>query len=506
MSSLDLSVPTLQNKLGVAVLFAKNMRRAFNFFLAVIVVQFGSNFKMLGLDIWEWAYLAGIIFLILSILQYRRFRFYVKEENFILEQGVFRSDKVHIPFKRIQTVNTRQNPVQRLLGVVGLKIDTAGSAGQEVEIPALTKDYAQQLREYLMAQKYRALSEDEDDQEIPLESAEETSKDSSAPLLQIKLTFTDLLKVGLTENHLRSGFFLFIIVNGYLWQYEDFILAPFEGFLKENANHLLTQWVLLLPFALIAFIVVSIIASLVNTILRYYGLSFSLSQSGVQLESGLFSRNNYYIPFQKVQYYKWSSNPLRELIGFKSLVVKQAGSEETVDRKAVRVPGLRAKGLWQLLKTHYPERKKGKASLFKAHYLLFIQYFSYFALLPTLIAALLFWLESFWWPNYLPLLFFLPVAAFFAKKYQESVVMRIFPHHVEIRKGWVFPSRTILPIYKLQNMKYRQSIFQKRRGLASLDLFTAAGSETMPHLSQDQVKEIYDYFLFRIESSKESWM
>jgi putative membrane protein len=52
----------------------------------------------------------------------------------------------------------------------------------------------------------------------------------------------------------------------------------------------------------------------------------------------------------------------------------------------------------------------------------------------------------------------------------------------------------------------QQNVFQKRRNVAHLDFYTAAGSLRMWQLDAEVAKELYNYLLYKIESSDQNWM
>ncbi len=496
MNNLNLENPQRQSLVGVGVIFFKNLRIAFNVFLSLVAVQFGLNFSIFGFGIEAIAIVLAIIFLIISFLQYRRFFFYVNNDNFIIEKGLFSRDKITVPFERIQTVNLTQNLVQRFLNVMGLKIDTAGSSEKELEIPALKKNYARELQRFLIRQKEETVEISADER-----VGEESISERKTPLIQ--LGFKDLMKVGITENHLRNGLLLFAAVNGYLWQYEEYLMKPFEGWIDEQKNFLLAQAVIIVPIMLISFVVISVLFSLIQATLRYFDLKFFVDEKGVQLVSGLLKRNEFQIPRNKIQYLKWKGNPLRKLLGIKTLVVKQAVSQEVGDRQSIRVPGCGSRHLFQVLEHFYPERKSSSYTSFKSDFLLTLQLGTWLGILP----AFLMCIPAFWdWRFLVFPLIYLPVALFFIYKYQKSISLKINKEDVILRKGWVYPSRLILQFYKLQDVEFSQSIFQKRRGLASVTFFTAAGDESMPHIPVETARVIYDYCVFKIESSRRSWM
>jgi len=299
---------------------------------------------------------------------------------------------------------------------------------------------------------------------------------------------------------------LFAVVNGYLWQYEEYLLKPFEGYLEKTADTLLTSWVLLLPFALLAFLVISVFFSLARVILRFFNLQFYLEKDGVTLDSGLLKRNVFRLPEHKIQYFRWSSNPLRQMIGYRTLRIKQAGSAETAERKALEIPGIKARPLVKVLQTFYPQRKRGTFLRYQAHRLLFIQYFTWLVFLPAAAFAGFFVHRSFPWFFQLPILLYLFIASYWVYRYCQSVKMRVNAEVLELARGWFIPKRVCIPHEKLQNLRLRQSVFQRWRALASLDFFTAAGAERMPHLPLEEARSLYNYLLFKIENSQRPWM
>lgn len=88
MNKLALHEPQRQAPLGVAIMFFQNLRRAINFVLAVLVVNLGNDFEILGMGFKGWGIILSIFFLIYSFLQYRKFYFYVSGDNFVIEKGV----------------------------------------------------------------------------------------------------------------------------------------------------------------------------------------------------------------------------------------------------------------------------------------------------------------------------------------------------------------------------------------------------------------------------------
>lgn len=503
MPELDLSKPQRQSPVGVGVIFFQKLRVAVNIFISIAVVQFGFKANLdSGLFI---ALVGGVVLVVFVIayLIYRKFHFYVEEDKFVIERGLLRRDKISVAFDRIQSVHINQNLIQRILSVVGLKIDTAGSAVKELEISALPKKYARSLQEYLTEKRDKNKLEEGEYLETKENESLTTNLQNSDRIPLVKLSPLDLLKIGLTENHLRTGFILFAIVMGYVFQYEEYLLKPFEPYLERNADFLLAEWVILLPIGILFFLLVSVVLSLIQSLLKYFNLNFFVDQKGVQLVSGLIKKAEFQIPINKIQYLKWTSNPLRKMIGLKTIIVKQAGSNESGDRQSLTVPGSTDAQITTVLNEFYPERLESAFKSFGSHPFFRLQVFVVFGIVPAALLLiswayhpLLIILSPIWLLSSIP----------FALKYANAMRLECNQEMLKIKRGWVFPKVMVIKYYKLQNLKIHQNLFQKRRNTVHLDFYTAAGNLRMWQLNEKVAKELYNYILFKVESSNASWM
>jgi len=65
---------------------------------------------------------------------------------------------------------------------------------------------------------------------------------------------------------------------------------------------------------------------------------------------------------------------------------------------------------------------------------------------------------------------------------------------------------TLLKWYKVQAVKTRQSIYQRRKDVADLYFYTAAGSVRIPYISLEKAQQITNYVLYKVEVDNRSWM
>ena len=141
--------------------------------------------------------LVGLAFLVLAlvsaawgVLSWRATTYRVSGGAFHLKRGVLQKSERSLPLEHVQSVNTVQGIVQRVFGVVELRLEAAGGAGEpEVSLSALSRPSAQALREELTRAR-RTLDE-----------AGEVVEEPSPTVLR-KLSTRELLVAGLTSGQI----------------------------------------------------------------------------------------------------------------------------------------------------------------------------------------------------------------------------------------------------------------------------------------------------------------
>ena len=89
-----------------------------------------------------------------SVFYYRRFSWEITESEIHIYSGIVFRKQVHIPFLRIQSIDFKASVPERVLGIVTLRIETAGGAvNRSVAIPALKLNHAEALRAEAFSRK-----------------------------------------------------------------------------------------------------------------------------------------------------------------------------------------------------------------------------------------------------------------------------------------------------------------------------------------------------------------
>lgn len=93
--------------------------------------------------------LAVLLAAVHTFYRYASWGFEVRDDHLYLEHGVLRKVYTMVPFVRVQHVDTQRNVLDRLLGLSGVVVYTAGSRGADVKIPGLNPEHAVKLQEKL---------------------------------------------------------------------------------------------------------------------------------------------------------------------------------------------------------------------------------------------------------------------------------------------------------------------------------------------------------------------
>jgi len=82
-------------------------------------------------------------------LEYEAFRYSVRADDLLVQSGVIFKRWSSIPLNRIQHVDTRQGPLERMLGLSRLLVFTAAGMSADGSIPGLATDVAESMRDEL---------------------------------------------------------------------------------------------------------------------------------------------------------------------------------------------------------------------------------------------------------------------------------------------------------------------------------------------------------------------
>ncbi|MBK8518504.1 MAG: PH domain-containing protein [Saprospiraceae bacterium] len=491
-SNYDFSEPTRQSYAAIIMILFKTGYVIIRQIFPVIVIFLigGSKYKS---DYLVWFLVAiSALTMIYSIINFFKTYFIIKGDELVLHTGIFNKKKLSIPFERIQTVNFEQNIMHQLFSVLRMKLDTAGSEKNEFEFHAIESEKAYALRDLIMSgkknQKSKTVNSINAENKVIYESILELS-----PL--------DLLKVGLTENHIRSGGLVFLF---FFWIYQN---LQEVGVNVDDYSQEIPDWqpglysILTLIFILL---IISILISLVRTVIKNYDLKFLRSAKGFKVVSGLFTKKEISALDHKIQYISWSDNILKKWIGFKDLFLNQASSNELTAKQNIHIPGCNTNHIHLVTTSLFGQIDFDNIFMHPIDK----KYFSRFTLILSIIITILSGVAAI--VNYQSnIIFIIGAGIYFIITRYFKFRKKAYGYNDELIyiKGGIFGDKEeVLQMFKIQALKIHQTPYQTRHQLADITLHTASGKIKIPYISLSSCHYMVDLLLYKAESDTRKWM
>ena len=388
MIRTDFIKPRRQSLFGILFFLLFSIRKSITAFWPIIALYFlkgdgNSLFKTYG----NLALILYCLFLAVhSYLSYRHFFFYIENNEFVLKKGYLKKVTVTIPFDKIVSINLNQNLLQQMIGVVELEIDSVGSKNKEIKISALNKIVATDLEQLLSANKKKVTDEDS--------TEHEAKPELSSTVFKYKIS--DLIRVGLTRNHLRGLAIVAAFGFNIFQQVDELFKDEIETAAKHTENFIANSDVAIFVSLGIFLIFLSFVISMIETILFYFNLNLKQTDRAFTLTSGLLKRKNITIPFSRIQAFRQSINPLQKLAGISTISLSQANSSENTRKKEkVNIPGCNPTVFANTRTSVYGEKGLDKFETLRPHIAFLRRRIIFGAIVPALLSLFLL-LVSYW--------------------------------------------------------------------------------------------------------------
>ena len=229
-----------------------------------------------------------VAFVVVAVLRYWFYQFRVDEHGVLIRQGVLRKTQLDMRFDRIQGISTEQSLIYRMLGLVTVRFTTAGAAGDEGHLPAVTPEFVAGLRDRVDAKPVRR---------------DESGGGESETLLT--LDGADVTRIGLTDPRVLQ----FAVLGTALM---PAIGKPFMD-AYERVTDVATQsmavlaglgpllGVLTAVALFVGIVFVFLLGSVVVALLRYHDYELRKEGSVFRSSSGLLTRKDVTVEVGKVQ-------------------------------------------------------------------------------------------------------------------------------------------------------------------------------------------------------------
>ena len=452
-----LSAPRRLHPAAMLIGALKTIRRSLSAFVfpgVAFLVSQGFSVRTIVL-VFFGALLVAVVAALWGFLSWRATTYEVTGGAFRLRQGVLQKNERTIPLGHVQSVDTVQGVIQRLFGVVEVRIETAGggSAEPDAALSALSRADAGILRREVEG------------------FGMEPVTDETGPAILRRLSTRELLIAGATSGQIGVALSLLAVFSQL---FDDVFSETFARHLVESLAPRSLGAVLLL---LLVFALVSWLLAIGGTVLSHAGFTLSRDGDFLYIKRGLLERREATIPLARIQAVRVVEGVLRQPFGLASLRVESAGYGEDAGVSTFLFPLLPRHEVQALLRDAVPEfavepplNRLPRRAL--RRYILR-------ACAPALVLAAAGTLISFLaFGTALGLLaiFVLPLFALYGWLRFEDAGWMLEADRLVVRSRGLARTTAIAPRRRLQSRSVSQSPFQRRIRLATFGTEVASGS------------------------------
>jgi putative membrane protein len=482
------------------------------FAIPALVVLVGAGNVGFGWQVWLLLLLVPYTFLALA--RYVSFRYRYEPHEMVIRTGIVFRNERHVPYARIQNVDAVQNVLHRMLGVVEVRVQTAGGQEPEATLSVLPAAAYEEMRRRV-AEGRGASVEDG--------TAAAPSRAVAEGRTLLHLPARELVLHGIIENR---GMVVVAAAFGLVWElglgdslarwlFGD--AATGRGVVRDAARALFGQAamaanrVLLMFGAFAALLLLTRVLSVGWALLRLHGFRLERAGDDLRLGFGWLTRVAATIPLRRVQTLTIREGPLERLFGRASVRVETAGGHGGEGHTAQRewlapivrrgalpalvaeiVPGLRLGAVeWQPM----PRRAVRRA------------------VKPPAVAAgatalALAWLLHWWALAALGVL--LGWAYVHARLTVAHLGWAATDGAVLFRSGWLRRQISVTLFTKIQVVSLHESPFDRRHAMARVRVDTAgAGSIShrvdIPYLTRETARGLRDLLARRAAQTAFQW-
>lgn len=431
-----------------------------------------------------------LIFLLIGgIIKWKRFVYWFEDGELRIEYGLFVKKKRYIPFDRIQSLNYTEGIFHRPLGLVKVKVETAGSGkvGQaEAELTAISREDADRIEDEMEKAKYK-LREESVIEIGPVEYVETPAKKESKVLY--RMSMKELLILATTSGGIGV---VISAVALFLSQFSE--LIPYDA-IYEEVMLFLRFGALIVALTIFFVLLVAWIISVIMTVVANYQFTIQSDEDHIYITRGLLEKKKVSVPLKRVQGIKITQNPLRELFGYATVVVESAGgSIGDKDEKIRLFPLVKKDRMIPILSELFPELEWApeliKAPKRSVHFFYRLD----LLWLSPLFAAL----GYFFYPYGLLALILVPIVVVIGIWQHRTAGYALGEKQLTMQFRGLSKHRFFMLKKRVQVVQVTQSYFQRRKGIATINSTIKSGmmgaTAATPHMEKEDASRILAWY------------
>jgi putative membrane protein len=416
-----------------------------------------------------YAAIGAVVAVIAGYVRWTTTRWSVGDGTIRLRTGVLSEKETDIPLGRVQAIDTVHGPLQRLFGVRGVQVQTAGGGREgEITLPAVSPGDVELLRAALSRRG------------APAAVAER------APLAERRLGGRRLLVAALTAGQVGVLLPLLAAVPQLaeeVWG-NDLESAGREG--MRIVPESMLEWIL----AGAGLLALAWLFSTAGAVLAFAGFTIARDEDRLRVRRGLLARREATVPVARVQAVRVVEGVLRRPFGLATVRAEVAGYAKEAAAAQTLFPLLRRSEVQPFLAELLPELADTIDGLQGAPRRALRRY----VLPPTALWLAVGGVACVIVPGAAPwpLLAALPAAALGAARWRAAG-WRIEDRRVAVRFRRLARTTVLAPAARLQQHGVRQTVLQRRARLADVDVRIGAGTRGLVrHLDARVAGSVFD--------------
>ncbi|MEO0494142.1 MAG: PH domain-containing protein [Actinomycetota bacterium] len=457
--------------------------------LAQLVIAFVFLSRLPTTTLFVVAPLIGLVVLAFGAVAWWRFTFCVTDGELRVTRGVFSEDRLNVPLERVQSVSLEQEFLHRVIGLVQVSVDTAGTSEAEFTIDAVDRSVADALAR-VAAERRRtpvaaAGGEGDDTVELPPPPPPEQEI--------LRRDLGRLLRAGVA----RPAFAGLAVIFPFLAVIDDVGSTLGVEFPDVDGPDPAAWMLWLVPVVLAVAIAAGLVLNLVQIVLSEWDLVLTERDRGFRRTAGLISRTARSTNIDRVQWLGTAHNPIERRLGIRrvSLPTLGEGDLHLPGTDDVELERIRSLVLDPDARVDELERRISSAEVFLA---------TRNTAIGATLAAVGLWFVIGWWS----LLALLLIPWEFLQTRREVRLFRwgLSDGGIARQRQFISVDRRELVTRKINGVRVRQRLFERSRSLATVVVHTANGSMSIGMLPIDEARALRDRLLADVETDDRPWM
>jgi putative membrane protein len=440
--------------------------------------------------------------LVNGFISWWRFKYYLKSDELEVKQGLIFRQNRFIRRDRVQSIDINAKVVQRIFGLVELKIETAGGGSEpEFRLVALKRHKAEQIkaellnrgngREVNFSEAY--LGEISEGMAHSLTPFPEKKKEE--PVYKWELGIKRLVIAAVTSSGV-----------GIAATFMAAVVSQLPQFLPDWLINIAVGWVIQSSIVYIGMFIVTVLVSawlftIASTVLKYGMFTINKKGEEIHISRGVLEQRQLTLNENRINAVRVVQNLLRQPLGYCAVYVESAGGgTKDEDLSTILLPLCRRSEVKELLGEIIPEyafepQYEGLPKESMRRYMIKL-------IVPALIGAG----AAAYFVPYGWLAFLLPIAGGLLGyvQYKTAGICSEWDY-LCLRSRQFSKSEVMLPKRRIQDMEMSQNPLQRLDDLYTITvsvLTTVIGKAfSLKHISTEQKETFMEWYSYEIEES-----